>query len=462
MPKASEKIPHRDKILIKGARVNNLKNIDVEIPRDKVVVITGLSGSGKSSLAFDVIHAEGNRRYLESLSSYARQFLEISGKPDADKIENLSPTISIDQKSISRSPRSTVGTLTEIYDYLRVLFAKIGVPYCPHCRLPMMRKSNQEILDEISAVPDNTQVAILARIKENGKDIRQMLKSISQLGYARSRIAGKIMLIEDALILPEGSLSGSVEVVVDRIIFKRSAPDKERILDSIETAFKLGKGFMALSIDNGESQSYNQDFVCSNCYFRISEITPKHFSFNSPEGACEHCSGIGTVKEVDVDLAIPNKKLSLAEGAVLPLSKSGGRGNGSYLDQLEKIGEIKGFSLDEPIGKISPENLNIISDGFSREDGSLDFPGVLAIIKKKYDESSSMAYRREIEKYMLEKTCRGCQGKRIKAEYLSVLISGRSIDDVVRMDIETFLTFLDNFPEEPLSKRRSEILRPLI
>jgi excinuclease ABC subunit A len=200
----------RDKIRITGARVNNLKNINVEIPRDKLVVVTGLSGSGKSSLAFDVVHAEGNRRYLEGLSSYVRHFLEISGKPDADKIENLSPTISIDQKSISRSPRSTVGTLTEIYDYLRVLFAKIGVPYCPHCRLPMVRKSNQEILDEILGMPDNTQVAVLARVKEEGRGPREVLKNISQLGYARARIGGRIMSIEDALLSPEGTLSGSV------------------------------------------------------------------------------------------------------------------------------------------------------------------------------------------------------------------------------------------------------------
>lgn len=452
----------RDKIRIVGARANNLKNINVEIPRDKFVVITGLSGSGKSSLAFDVIHAEGNRRYLESMSSYARQFLEISGKPDVDKIENLSPTISIDQKSISRSPRSTVGTLSEIYDYLRVLFAKVGVPYCPHCRLPMMRKSHQEILGEILELPENTQVAILARIKDEGKDIRETLKNISQLGYARARVAGRIMLIEDALLVPEGNLSGSAEIVVDRVILKKISPDKERILDSLETAFKLGKGFMALSIDNGESRIYNQDFVCSNCYFKISEITPKHFSFNSPEGACEHCSGLGIVKEVDEDLIIPNKNLSLSEGAVLPLAKSGGRnnGNGSYLEMLEKIGEQKGFSVNDPIKKIRREDLEIILHGLKED--NLTFAGVATIIKKKYDESASAGYRREIERYMLEKTCLACQGKRIKEEYLSVLVSGKSIDDIARLDIDAFLEFLESFSGEAMSENKKEIIKPLV
>jgi excinuclease ABC subunit A len=461
MPKENSK--GRESIRILGARVNNLKNINVDIPRNKLVVVTGLSGSGKSSLAFDVVHAEGNRRYLESMSSYARQFLEISAKPDADKIENLSPTVSIDQKSISKSPRSTVGTLTEIYDYLRVLFAKVGAPYCPNCRLPMVRKNNQEILDEILVLPEKTQVAVLARIKEEGRDIREILKNISQLGYARARIGGKTMLIADALISQEGGLSGSVEIVVDRIILKKNAPDKERILDSIETAFKLGKGFMAVSIDNMESRIYNQDFVCSNCYFKISEIVPKNFSFNNPEGACKYCSGLGMVQEVDEDLIIPNKNLSLAEGAILPLSKSGGRvgGQGNYLEILDKKGQDMGFSIYDPVRKISQDNLRIILWGFGDGDSPFSFPGVVPIIKKKYYESSSIAFRREIEKYMLEKTCPDCNGKRIKKEYLSVLVKGKSIDDIVRMDVETFINFFKNFPNNQADASKREISAPL-
>ncbi len=454
----------RDKIKISGARVNNLKNISVEIPRDKLVVVTGLSGSGKSSLAFDVVHAEGNRRYLESMSSYVRHFLEISGKPDVDKIENLSPTISIDQKSISKSPRSTVGTITEIYDYLRVLFAKVGTPYCPHCRLPMTQKSNTEILQEIFELPDNTQLGILARIREEGKDIRTVLKNISQLGYARARINGKVLLIADALVSAEGTLAESVEIVVDRITFKKKNPDRERILDSIETAFRLGKGFMAISIDNTESRIYNQDFVCSNCYFKISEITPKHFSFNSPEGACNHCSGLGIVREVDADLIIPNKNLSLAEGAILPLAKSGGRigGTNSYLYKLEEIGKKKGFSIHTPLKNLDEKILDIILNGLESENPAQSFDGVVSIIKKKYDESTSVTFRKEIEKYMLEKICVECEGKRIKKEYASVLVLGQSIDDLVKMDVDTFLKFLQEFETWQLSVSKKETVKPLV
>ncbi len=464
MPNSKSTTNKRDKIKITGARVNNLKNIDVEIPRDKLVVVTGMSGSGKSSLAFDVVHAEGNRRYLESMSSYARHFLEISGKPDVDKIENLSPTISIDQKSISRSPRSTVGTITEIYDYLRVMFAKVGTPYCPHCRLPMVQKSTQEIMQEISELPDNTRLAILARIREDGKDTGQILKNISQLGYARARINGKIMLIEDALISSAGILAESVEIVIDRVIFKHKNPDEERIKDSIETAFRIGKGFMALSIDNDEDRIYNQDFVCSNCFFKIPEISPKHFSFNSPEGACEHCSGLGVLKEVDEKLIIPNKKLSLAEGAVLPLSKSGGRtdGQGNYLNILEQIGAKKGFSINDPIKKISPKNLEFILRGDKNENASSAFPGVVAIIKKKYDESTSLTFRKEIEKYMLEKVCASCNGERIKKEYSAVLVVGKSISEIVKMDVDAFLVFLQDFENWPMTPSKKETVRPLV
>lgn len=450
----------KDKIIIRGARVNNLKNIDVEIPRDKLVVVTGLSGSGKSSLAFDVVYAEGNRRYLEGMSSYARQFLDVSAKPEVDKIENLSPTISIDQKSLSRSPRSTVGTLTEIYDYLRVLYAKIGTPYCPNCLLPMARKKNQEILEEILALPENSQIAVLARVKDDGQGAKDILKNISQSGYARARIGGKIALVADALYLPEENLSGNIEIVVDRITLKKKNPDTERILDSIETAFKLGKGFMAVAVDNGESRIYNQDFVCSNCYFKISEITPKNFSFNNPEGACEYCAGLGVVQEVDEDLIIPNKNLTLAEGAIMPLAKSGGQAG--YLETLARLGEKLGFSINEPIRNISQENLKVIFHGFGASGMQGSFEGVVPMIRRKYTEAATQTARTEIEKYMLEKECPECHGKRLKKEYLSVLVSGKSIDDLVRMDIDSFIVFLENIKNNDLSASKLEIIAPLV
>jgi len=287
MPKKSSQL--RDKIIVRGARVNNLKNIDVEIPRDKFVVITGLSGSGKSSLAFDTIYEEGNRRYVEGLSSYARNFLDVSAKPDVDKIENLSPSISIDQRSISRSPRSTVGTLTEIYDYLRVLYAKVGKPFCPECGTLMQKKSNGEILEAMTKLPENTQIAILAKPTAAYKDspkAKEILRHIQQLGYARVRFNGKVMTTTEAILISSEEVLPDIEVVVDRIITSKKHPDRERILDSIETAMKIGSGSIILLIDNEKEERFNQDFLCSQCGVKIKEINPRHFSFNNPEGAC--------------------------------------------------------------------------------------------------------------------------------------------------------------------------------
>ena len=292
--------------------MNNLKNINIDIPRNKLVVVKGLSGSGKSSLAFDLIYNEGNRRYLEGMSSYARQFLDVGSKQDVDKVENLSPTISIDQKSLSRSPRSTVGTLTEIYDYLRVLYAKIGVPHCPHCSLPMSRTSYQEILDEILTFPENAKVAILAKLKDKGKNTKELLRSINQLGYARVRFNGKIVLTSEALLIASEAINVPVEIVIDRLSVKHRNPDRERILDSIETAMKIGSGSMIIFIDGQDERLFSKDFICPECQVKINEITPRHFSLNSPEGACPYCSGLGFTKEVDIDLVMPNKNLTLS------------------------------------------------------------------------------------------------------------------------------------------------------
>lgn len=467
----------RDKIIIRGARINNLKNIDVDIPRDKLVVITGLSGSGKSSLAFDVVYAEGNRRYLEGMSSYARQFLDVGAKPDVDKIENLSPTISIDQRSLSRSSRSTVGTLTEIYDYLRILFAKIGVPHCPKCGTPMFRKSNQEILDELLAFPDNTQLAILAKVKENGKNSKEVLRSISQLGFARVRFNGKIILATEALQIVSEKIESEIEVVIDRLAIKQKNPDKERVLDSIETALKIGRGTVIVSIDGSVDRYYNKDFICHTCQTRINEITPHHFSFNNPEGACEYCSGLGVIKEVDEGLVVPNKNLTLAEGAILPWSKSNGRlgGHGNYLNILKALGEQYGFSVNEPVEKLSAEALRIVFYGPEKKEvivkqqdalGGMKevrtvFEGVVPMLKKKYVEATSDYVRSDLEKYLLEKTCPACLGRRLKDEYLSVLIDGKSIDDVVNLNLTKFDAFLITLRSGDKSVKE-EIALPLI
>ena len=476
MPRETTKI--RDKIIIRGARVNNLKNINIDIPRNKLVVVTGLSGSGKSSLAFDLIYTEGNRRYLEGMSSYARQFLDVGSKPDVDKLENLSPTISIDQKSLSRSPRSTVGTLTEIYDYLRVLYAKVGVPHCPNCGTLMLRKSHQEILDEIVTLPENTQVVILSKLKEAGKNTKEILRNISQIGYARVRFNGKIMMTNEAMLVASDSVEVPVEIVIDRILVKHKNPDQERILDSIETALKVGNGSLTISIDGKEDKTFSKDFVCHECEARINEITPRHFSFNSPEGACPHCSGLGFTKEVDIDLVMPNKNLSLAEGAILPWSKSNGRmsGQGNYLNILRVLAKEYGFSIDVPVKKLSQEVLDIIFYGPEKKELLIEqkndmggvkevrilFEGVVTMIKRKYEEAASDYVRSDLEKYLLEKICPECQGKRLKNSYLGILIGDKSIDDVVNMELKKFSDFILNIKNLPIEDSKKEIANPLV
>ena len=452
----------RSKIIVHGARVNNLKNIDVEIPRDKVVVITGLSGSGKSSLAFDAIYAEGNRRYLEGMSSYATQFLDISAKPDVDRIENLTPTISIDQKSIGRSSRSTVGTLTEIYDYLRVLFAKIGTPHCPHCKTPLEKISNAEVLADILNFPDKTNIAILAKINNKEKNFKERLKSVKQLGYARLRVNGKIILLAEALEQKELEDSANLEIVIDRLVFNKKTPDQERILDSIETAFKLGKGMAMVVQDNETEKLYNRDFVCKKCFFEVSDIMPKHFSFNSPEGACQHCSGLGVVKDIDEDLLIPNKNLTLAEGAILSWNKSGGRSSvlSSGNNILEMLGAKYGFSVNIPVKKISREHLNIVLYGSN--DPKIIFEGVIPTMKKKYEELNSNYLKSEIEKYVIEKTCPLCSGKRLKSEYLSVLVLEKSIDQIVDLSLADFDNFLEELEKTNQYNAKKDVTAPLI
>lgn len=446
-----------DDIVIKGARVNNLKNIDVNIPRDKFVVITGLSGSGKSSLAFDTIYAEGNRRYMEGLSSYARNFLDPSVKPDVDKIENLSPPISIDQKSISRSPRSTVGTLTEIYDYLRILYAKVGILHCPNCGASMQKRSNQEILDEILEFSHHTQIAILAKPKDTltGKEL---LKHIQQLGYARVRFNGKMMAVTEAMMLPESEIETDIEMVIDRIVLDKKNPDNERMLDSIETGMKMGGNSVKLLIDNTEERSYNQDFFCGECGVKIKEVTPRHFSFNSPEGACDTCSGLGYTLKVNEELVIPNKNLSLLEGAIQPWSKSGGKmsGQNSQLLMLKDVAKKYKFSMSVPVKKLSEKHLNIVLYG---TDG---FEGVIGGLEKKYQETKSEYLRTEIEKYMTAHTCPTCNGKRLKKEYLAVEIQGKTIDDLVSMGVTHLREFFQGAEKWTQSHQEKDISKPVI
>lgn len=445
------------KIIINGARVNNLKNIDVEIPRDKLVVITGLSGSGKSSLAFDTIYAEGNRRYMEGLSSYARNFLDLSVKPDVDKIENLSPPISIDQKSISRSPRSTVGTLTEIYDYLRILFAKVGIIHCPDCGASMQKRSSKEILDEILSFSHRTQISILAK-PFGTKMGREILKNAQQMGYARVRVGEKIMTVAEAFMLNEEELNSDIEMVIDRIVLDKKNPDVERMADSIETAMKIGGNSIKITFDNSEERNYNKDFFCSSCGIKIKEVTPRHFSFNSPEGACENCSGLGYIFKIDKELVIPNKNLSLAEGAIQPWSKSGGKMNGQNYQflSLKQAAKSNNFSLNVPVKKLKEKDVEIIFYG----DGN--FEGVIPSLEKKYFETRSDYVRSEIEKYMTEHVCEKCEGKRLKKEFLSVKVEGKTIDDVVSMSISNLGEFFKGAEKWNQSQQEKNIAKPII
>lgn len=446
-----------NEIVIKGARVNNLKNIDVNIPRDKFVVITGLSGSGKSSLAFDTIYAEGNRRYMEGLSSYARNFLDPSIKPDVDKIENLSPPISIDQKSSSRSPRSTVGTLTEVYDYLRILFAKVGVLHCPQCGTAMQKRNNREILDEILSFSHHTQVAILAKPVGNilGKEL---LKHIQQMGYARVRVNEKIITVAEALMFDVSEIETDIEVVIDRIVLDKKKPDIERMIDSIETAMKIGGNLIKIVFDNKEERSYNQDFFCSECGVKIKEVTPRHFSFNNPEGACDTCSGLGYILKVNEELVIPNKNLSFLEGAIQPWSKSGGKINGqsAQLLMLKEIAKKHKFSINMPVKKLKNEHINIVLYG---TDG---FEGVIPSLEKKYFETKSDYVRSEIEKYMTEHVCGTCEGKRLKKEFLSVEVEKKTIDDLVSMSILHLEEFFQGIEKWKQSNQEKKISKPIV
>jgi excinuclease ABC subunit A len=454
---ALKKQTSKNEIVIKGARVNNLKNIDVNIPRDKFVVITGLSGSGKSSLAFDTIYAEGNRRYMEGLSSYARNFLDPQVKPDVDKIENLSPPISIDQKSISRSPRSTVGTLTEVYDYLRILYAKVGVLHCPNCGTSMQKRTNREIMDEIMTLEHHTQIAILAKAKDNFSG-RDLLKHIGQLGYARVAVAGKIQTVSEASMLEDEELDVNIEIVIDRIVHDSKKPDTERILDSIETAMKVGGGSIKLLINNSEERTYNQDYYCATCGVKVKEITPRHFSFNSPEGACDTCSGLGYILKVNPELIIPNKNLSLLEGAIQPWSKSGGKisGPNSQLLVIKEAAKKYKFSMNVPVKKFSPKQLEVVLYGGE------GFEGVIPALEKKYLETKSDYLRNEIEKYMTSHVCDLCGGKRLKKEFLSVVVNGKNIDDLVNMGISKLREFFENKDKWNQTRQESDISSTII
>ncbi len=451
-------------IEIRGARVNNLKNVDVDIPRDALVVITGLSGSGKSSLAFDTLFAEANRRYVESLSSYARNFLDGFDKPDVDAMRNLSPAISIDQKSVSRSPRSTVGTMTEVYDYLRILYAKMGIPHCPTCGKVLTRKSVREILEEILVLPDGMAILFLSEsLQLSGKTEREALTLVNTWGYVRVRFHGQIVPIAQALDEASSTESTPIGVVVDRLVLSHIRPDKERIIDDIQTAFRVGQGTFTLCLNGmGEEHVYNEEYRCEECAVHLPEFTPSHFSFNSPEGACEKCAGLGVTLEFDPSLVIPNKSLSIAEGAIRPWSKmnSDRHAGSGPMQLLRECAKRQRFSLDTPLKKLSAKHFDVLLYGEKTGEAQA-FPGVIALLEQKYRDTKSDHLRVEIEAYMLSKVCPLCAGKRLKQVSLSVQVEGKSIDDLVRQSVEDFLAGLRPLRESLLRIGARGMVEPL-
>ena len=462
-----------DSIFVKGAREHNLKNIDVTIPRDKLVVITGVSGSGKSSLAFDTVYAEGQRRYMESLSAYARQFLGRMEKPDVDYIEGLSPAISIDQKGTSRNPRSTVGTVTEIYDYLRLLFARVGHPHCTQCGREITMQTVEQIVDAIQALPQGSRIMILAPlVKDRKGEYQQVFNDLRKAGYARVRVDGNIYDLSEELQL-EKFKKHSIEAVIDRLVVGQSG-SQGRIADSVETALKLGAGVVLASIIDGEELLFSEHFACVRCGISMGEIAPRTFSFNSPHGACPECSGLGVKSELDPDLLIPNKKLALSEGAIHPY-----QWHTWYLYSLEELARRNGFSLDEPVKNLTAEQLELILCGeggysykyrnrYGQEREYFDgFEGVIPRMERLYRDTESGNSRAYIERYMVTRICPVCEGKRLKPEALAVTVNGNSIDNISLMSVVQASGWIDMLrgKETIFSKREkiiaSEILKEI-
>jgi excinuclease ABC subunit A len=455
-----------DKLVVRGAREHNLKNVSIELPRDALVVFTGLSGSGKSSLAFDTIFAEGQRRYVESLSAYARQFLGQMDKPDVDFIEGLSPAVSIDQKSTNRNPRSTVGTITEVYDYLRLLFARAGRPHCPKCGKAVTRQSPQQIVDQILELPPTTKFQVLAPVirARKGEFVELFTDLITQ-GYSRARIDGEVVALSDAPKLKKQE-KHTIEVVIDRLTAK--VESKTRLTDSIETALRLSSGIVVLDFVDAKGadkeRTYSEHLACHDCELSFEELEPRSFSFNSPFGACVECSGIGTKKEVDLDLIIPDDSISINEGAIAPWS--GGQSADYFLRLLEALAKDLPFSLDIPWKKISVKAREAILNGYEYEikmkykgrygarNYTTGFEGVIPFIHRRHEETDSDYSRDKYEAYMREISCEKCNGARLKPEVLAVTIGDKNISQICELSIADCATFLKQIK---LNKREAQI-----
>lgn len=462
-----------DAILVKGAREHNLKNVDVLIPRNKLVVITGVSGSGKSSLAFDTIYAEGQRRYVESLSAYARQFLGQMEKPDVDYIEGLSPAISIDQKGPPHNPRSTVGTITEIYDYLRLLFARIGHPHCPKCGREISRQTVQQIVDAVKEIPEGSRIMILAPVVRARKGEHQAIfKDLQKAGFVRVRVDGQIYDLSEEFQLDRNK-KHTIEVVVDRLEVDQGETTA-RLADSIETALKLGSGVVLVKVLDGEELLFSEHFACVYCGVSVGEIAPRTFSFNSPYGACAACTGLGCRLEIDPNLVIPDKGLSLLEGAIQPWIRDGQMGTW-YTSILESLSHRYGFSLSTPVRDLSEDHLRVILYGDGNEPvlatyedryGRVhryytNFEGVIPHLERRFRETSSDSVRADIERYMASNPCPTCRGKRLKPESLAVTVVGKNIMDVTSLPVTEALDWVEQLNGK-ISARELTIAKQII
>ena len=461
----------KNSIKIKGARAHNLKNINIEIPRDKLVVITGLSGSGKSSLAFDTIYAEGQRRYVESLSSYARQFLGQMDKPDVDNIEGLSPAISIDQKTTSHNPRSTVGTVTEIYDYLRLLYARAGRPHCPKCGKPITQQTVDQMIDKIMEQPERTKLLIMAQVVRGKKgEHKKILEHIRREGYVRVRIDGEVHDINEDIQL-EKNKKHTIEVVIDRLVVREGI--EGRLADSLETALKLGNGVVYIQIVAGELLMFSENFACVDCGISLPEITPRMFSFNNPYGACPVCMGLGSHREFDEHLVIPNKALSVGEGVFAPLSKNR---NAYSMCVMDAVLKEYGYTLDTPWQDIDKSTQKLLLHGAGSEkfrfhytnmfgeykEYNVAFEGVLPMLKRRYQETESEEMRESYADYMTEIPCPACHGARLKPETLAITVGGLNIAELTAMTIREADEFLEKIELTPRElKIANQILKEI-
>ena len=431
-----------DKIIVKGARENNLKNVNIELPKNKLIVMTGLSGSGKSSLAFDTIYAEGQRRYVESLSAYARQFLGNSEKPDVDSIEGLSPAISIDQKTTSNNPRSTVGTVTEIYDYLRLLFSRVGVPYCPNHNIPISSQSVEEMTNKILEYPQGTKLVILSPVVDGEKGThKDLLENLRKDGYLRVRINGEMYDLSEEINL-EKNVKDKIDVIVDRIVLKEDS--RGRLFEAIEQATKLSKGKVVIQILGEEEKEivFSEQFACPHCEFSLPELEPRIFSFNAPYGACPDCKGLGVNLQIDKDLVIPDQSLSINEGCIKTLSDDQ---DGIYYKELEVTCDKYKIDMNKPFSKLTKKEKDIVlygspeairfnykTRGGTTVDKLKPYEGIITNLQRRYMETSSTWIREWLENYMVEYECETCHGARLSDEVLSVKVDGKNIYEVTK------------------------------